>query len=73
MGGLRSLERRDQASQHRDRAQQQADAPKDDRVRRTDLVQGAGEEATFGPIVTELRETQKRKRNLMKMFDREGW
>ncbi len=33
----------------------------------------SGQEAAFRPLLTELRATHKRKRNLMKMLDRKGW
>jgi uncharacterized Zn finger protein len=33
----------------------------------------SGREAAFRPLLTELRATHKRKRNLMKMLDRKGW
>ncbi len=39
---------------------------------RTLLVR-SGKEAAFRPLLTELRATHKRKRNLMKMLDRKGW
>jgi uncharacterized Zn finger protein len=37
------------------------------------LLAGSGQEASFEPFLDEIRTTHKRKRNLMKMFDRKGW
>ncbi len=37
------------------------------------LLVGSGREAAFRSLLAELRATQKRKRNLIKMLDRKGW
>ena len=37
------------------------------------LLKEAGEEAEFHILVGEIRSTQKRKRNLMKIFEAKGW
>lgn len=37
------------------------------------LLPGSGGDAEFRDIVSDIRKTQKRKRNLMKMLDRKGW
>ena len=37
------------------------------------LLARSGQEAAFRPLLTEVRATHRRKRNLMKMLDRKGW
>jgi tetratricopeptide (TPR) repeat protein len=38
-----------------------------------ELLARSGQEAAFRPLLTEVRATHRRKRNLMKMLDRKGW
>ena len=37
------------------------------------LLVRSGQDAAFRPLLTEIRTTHRRKRNLMKMLDRKGW
>ena len=37
------------------------------------LLESAGQKAAFRTLVTEIRTTQRRKRNLMKLLDGKGW